>query len=64
MRGDGGGLVDRLLQGALSGEGVGLLLRLADVLLVADAFVAEPVGNLSQRKDWQSLKEHMKCGGC
>lgn len=32
--------------GLLGGVEVGLLLRLADVLLVADALVAEPVGDL------------------
>jgi hypothetical protein len=40
-----------LLQRALGGVGVGLLLRLADVLLVPDPLVAEPVRNLKYVKD-------------
>lgn len=44
----GGGRVRRV-HGRLGGVQVGLLLELADVLLVPDALVAEPVGYLRER---------------
>lgn len=40
----------RRVDGGLGGIQVGLLLKLADVFLVPDALVAEPVGYLCERR--------------
>lgn len=41
-------MANEITGGLLGGVEVGLLLRLADVLLVPDALVAEPIGHLRQ----------------